>query len=202
MGEIAGQMRKEGHIPYVIPYGGSNGVGAQGYFVAMQELMAQLQERKEVVDQMFVGSSSGGTQAGLVLGAKVLGYTGRILGISIDKGERDPDRFEEEMAEIANATAAIMGLSERVTAADFEVDYGYLGGGYGVVGALEREAISLMASQEGIILDPVYAGRAFGAMVDMIRKRRMKQSETVLFWHTGGAPACFAYAEDLGHTLR
>jgi D-cysteine desulfhydrase len=218
MEEIAGQLRKQGHIPYAIPYGGSNGVGAQGYFLAMQELMDQLHERKEGVDQIVVASSSGGTQAGLVLGAKLLGYAGRIVGISIDKGERDPDRFEEEMAEIANATAAVMGVSQRVSAADFEVDYGYLGGGYGVVGALEREAISLMATQEGIILDPVYAGRAFGAMVDMIRRgfwgeadrtennnhaagSRQKpaggKQSTVLFWHTGGEPACFAYSEEL-----
>ena len=218
MGEIAEQMRKQGHVPYVIPYGGSNGVGAQGYVLAMQELMEQVTEQKERVDQIVVASSSGGTQAGLVLGAKVLGYTGRIIGISIDKGEHDPDCFEEEMAEIANATAEVMGVSEQVNAADFEVSYGYLGGGYGVVGELEREAISLMATHEGIILDPVYAGRAFGAMVDMIRRgfvgeadraenshyvegRRQKaaggKQSTVLFWHTGGAPACFAYSEEL-----
>jgi D-cysteine desulfhydrase family pyridoxal phosphate-dependent enzyme len=219
MAEIAEQMRKDGHVPYVIPYGGSNGVGAQGYFVAMKELMGQLHERKEAVEYMIVASSSGGTQAGLVLGAKVLGFAGRIIGISIDKGERDPDRFEDEMAAIANATAAVMGVSERVSAADFEVDYGYLGGGYGVVGELEREAISLMATREGIILDPVYAGRAFGAMLDMIRRgffgepdrEKNKQGagaiggreaggkqSAVLFWHTGGAPACFAYGEELG----
>lgn len=218
MGEIAGQMRRQGHVPYVIPYGGSNGVGAQGYVLAMKELMDQLHQRKERVDHIVVASSSGGTQAGLVLGAKVLGFAGRITGISIDKGEGDPDRFEEEMADIANATAAVMGVSERVTAADFDMDYGYLGGGYGVVGELEREAISLMATQEGIILDPVYAGRAFGAVVDMIRRGVFGETDraeitrhaesgmqravggkqsTVLFWHTGGAPACFAYSEEL-----
>src|SRR5439155_27329569 len=78
-----------------------------------------------------------------------------------------------------------------------KVVYGYMGEGYGVVGDLEREAIRLMARFEGIVLDPVYAGRAFGALVDLIRKGVFKRHETVLFWHTGGSPALFAYANEL-----
>jgi D-cysteine desulfhydrase len=85
----------------------------------------------------------------------------------------------------------------RLTKEDIHVVYGYRGEGYGVVGDLEREAIRLMARNEGIVLDPVYAGRAFGALVDLIRKGVFKKDETVLFWHTGGAPALFAYAKDV-----
>ena len=85
----------------------------------------------------------------------------------------------------------------RLTEADINVVYGYIGEGYGKVGDLEREAICLIARSEGIVLDPVYAGRAFGALVDLIRKGVFKRGETVLFWHTGGAPALFAYAEEL-----
>jgi D-cysteine desulfhydrase family pyridoxal phosphate-dependent enzyme len=206
MGEIAGQLRKEGHVPYVIPYGGSNGVGAQGYVVAVQEALAQLTQLGEHVGTMVIASSSGGTQAGMALGAKLAGYDGRIIGISIDKGERGPERFEVELADIANATAEAMGSPVRMVPEEFLVEYGYLGGGYGVVGPLEREALSLMATLEGIILDPVYTGRAFGALIDMIRKGRLHPGgagksvegrSSVLFWHTGGAVACFAYAKDL-----
>jgi 1-aminocyclopropane-1-carboxylate deaminase/D-cysteine desulfhydrase-like pyridoxal-dependent ACC family enzyme len=75
--------------------------------------------------------------------------------------------------------------------------YGYKGEGYGVVGGLERDAIRLLARSEGIVLDPVYAGRAFGALMDLIRQGVFKRGETVLFWHTGGAPALFAYAMEL-----
>jgi D-cysteine desulfhydrase family pyridoxal phosphate-dependent enzyme len=202
MGEIADELRREGHTPYVIPYGGSNGVGAQGYVVAVQEALDQLAEMGERVTTMVVASSSGGTQAGMALGAKLAGYDGRILGISIDKGERGPDRYEVELAAIANATAEVMGVGTRMTPDEFSVSYGYLGKGYGVVGSLEREAISLMAKEEGIILDPVYTGRAFGAMMDMVHKGSLGDSvsakqNAVLFWHTGGAAACFAYAKDL-----
>jgi len=202
MEEIAAQLRLEGHTPYVIPVGGSNGVGAQGYVDAAREALDQLGARDEYVRTMVVASSSGGTQAGLALGAKLAGYDGRILGISIDKGERGPERYEVELAAIANATAETMGVSARMTPEEFSVEYGYLGEGYGIVGELEREALSLMARLEGIILDPVYTGRAFGALLDMLRKGTLGDAVSgkqggVLFWHTGGAPACFAYAKEL-----
>jgi D-cysteine desulfhydrase len=202
MKEIASQLRREGHTPYLIPYGGSNGIGAQGYVAAAQEALDQLTDLGERVMTMVVASSSGGTQAGLALGAKLAGYDGRILGISIDKGERGPDGYEVELAAIANATAEVMGVSARMTPDEFSVEYGYLGEGYGIVGPVEREALSLMAKQEGIILDPVYTGRAFGALIDMLRKGSLGTSVSgkhggVLFWHTGGAAACFAYAQDL-----
>jgi D-cysteine desulfhydrase family pyridoxal phosphate-dependent enzyme len=202
MEEIASEFRSSGRRPYVIPYGGSNGVGAQGYVAAMSEALDQLAAMGEHVRTMVLASSSGGTQAGLALGARLSGFDGKIIGISIDKGERGPTRYEDELAAIANSTAQLMGVSTRLLPDDFSVEYGYLGSGYGVVGPLEREALELMAKHEGIILDPVYTGRAFGALIDMVRKGALGsdtkvEDEAVLFWHTGGAPACFAYAEEL-----
>ena len=92
----------------------------------------------------------------------------------------------------------LMSCSDmRLAKQDIKVIYGYTGEDYGIVSNLEREAIRLMARCEGIILDPVYTGRAFGALVDLIRKGVFKRGETVLFWHTGGAPALFAYAKEL-----
>jgi D-cysteine desulfhydrase len=84
-----------------------------------------------------------------------------------------------------------------LAANDFNVLYDYLGEGYGIVSDLEREAIRLLASREGIVLDPVYTGRSMGALIDLIRKKAFRSDEAVLFWHTGGAPALFAYAKDL-----
>jgi len=195
--EIPEQLRARGSKPYVIGVGGSNGVGATGYVVAMMELMEQLPLKKLSVDHVVFGSSSGGTQAGLVVGARAAGFTGKLHGLSIDKGERELESYEEEVAQIANDCADYIGFKARFDRRDIKIVYGYLGDGYGVVGDLEREAIRLMARHEGIILDPVYAGRAFGALVDLIRKKVFKRGETVLFWHTGGAPALFAYAKDL-----
>jgi 1-aminocyclopropane-1-carboxylate deaminase/D-cysteine desulfhydrase-like pyridoxal-dependent ACC family enzyme len=149
------------------------------------------------VDHVVFASSSGGTQAGVVVGAKVTGFDGKLHGVSVDKGDRDDRPYEHELADIANETAKYIGFDAKFTAGDFNVLYDYLGGGYGVVSNLEREAIRLLGSREGIVLDPVYTGRSMGALVDLIRKKAFRPDETVLFWHTGGAPALFAYAKDL-----
>lgn len=191
------ELRAAGRKPYLIPVGGSNGIGAVGYVVAMIELMEQLRVSGQRVDHMVFGSSSGGTQAGMVLGARVAGFAGSVTGLSIDKNDPEHFEYETEVAQIANECAEYIGADMRVTKDDIKVIYGYKGEGYGVVGDLEREAIRLLARTEGIVLDPVYAGRAFGALLDLIRKGEFKRGETVLFWHTGGAPALFAYAREL-----
>jgi D-cysteine desulfhydrase family pyridoxal phosphate-dependent enzyme len=197
LSEIPDQLRKEGRKPYVIPVGGSNGVGATGYVLAMMELAEQLDGINRRVDHVVFASSSGGTQAGIVVGAKVTSFKGKLHGVSIDKDNGDGATYECELADIANETAQYIGLNAQFGASNFTVVYDYLGGGYGVVGDLEREAIRLVASREGVILDPVYAGRAMGALIDLIRKKAFRRDETVLFWHTGGAPALFSYAKDL-----
>ena len=195
--ELPDELRAQGRRPYVICVGGSNGVGATGYVVAMMELMDQLRASGQRVDHLLFGTSSGGTQAGIELGARIVGFTGKLHGLSIDKNDPEHLEYETEVAQIANDCAEYIGSDTRLTKDDIHVVYGYKGEGYGVVGELEREAIRLMARCEGIVLDPVYAGRAFGALVDLIRKRSFKRGETVLFWHTGGAPALFAYATDV-----
>ena len=196
MAEIADQLRMTGRKPYVIPYGGSNAVGATGYALAMIELQAQLRTFPQRIDRIIIASSSGGTQAGMVVGARITGFAGQILGISIDKGERGSEPYEAELAELANAIATHIVATEHFKAGDFFVNYDYLGGGYGVVGEPEREAIRLTARHEGIILDPVYTGRAMAALIDLARKKTFAKNESILFWHTGGAPALFAYAHE------
>jgi L-cysteate sulfo-lyase len=191
------ELRAQGGKPYVIGIGGSNGVGATGYVLAMMELTEQLRATQHDVDHIIFASSSGGTQAGAVLGAQVSGFGGQLHGVSIDKDDRERKTYEEEVAQIANECAQYIGSEVRLAKEHIKVIYGYTGEGYGVVSNLEREAIRLMARWEGIILDPVYTGRAFGALVDLIRKGVFKRGETILFWHTGGAPALFAYAQDL-----
>ena len=195
--QVARELREKGRKPYLIPVGGSNGVGATGYVVAMIELMEQLRASKQNVDHIVFGSSSGGTQAGIMLGARVAGFTGQLHGLSIDKDDPEHFEYEEEVARIANECATYIGAAEKFKRADVKMVYGYMGEGYGVVGNLERGAIRMMGRCEGIILDPVYAGRAFGALVDLIHKGAFKRGETILFWHTGGAPALFAYAAEM-----
>nr|HID13155.1 D-cysteine desulfhydrase family protein [Anaerolineae bacterium] len=192
MGQVAGELRAAGRCPYVVPYGGSNAVGAGGYVAAMEELLAQCAERDLRFDHIVLASSSGGTQAGLVVGARALGYEGGILGISVDP---PADQLRRTLAGLATATADRLGLGLAFAPEDFAVNDGYLGGGYSVVGELEREAIRTMARTEGVLLDPVYTGRAFGGLLDLIRRGAFQPGERVLFWHTGGTAGLFGYGD-------
>lgn len=174
-----------GKRPYLIPYGGSNPTGAAAYAFAIQELMGQ-ELRPDVI---VFASSSGGTQSGMVVGARQFGFDGRILGISVDE---QATVLQHRVADLANATADFLDIGARFSPEEILVDDGYLGGGYGVFGSLEREAIELFARKEGLLLDPVYTGRAAGGMIDLIRRGVLSREEKILFWHTGGAPALFA----------
>ncbi len=186
--------RAAGRRPFVIPYGGSNAVGAAGYAAAFLELHSQLHARATVVDAIVFATSSGGTQAGLVVGARAAPFDGQLIGISIDKTAAE---FQPALAELATQTAALLGVETTFAPTDFTVYDDYLGDGYGIVGAAEREAIRLLARAEGVLLDPVYTGRAMAGLLDLIRKEQFDADQTVVFWHTGGLPALFAYADAL-----
>lgn len=195
--QIAADLRAQGLSPYVIPYGGSNPVGSLGFVSAMFELDGQLGPRNKFPNSIVFASSSGGTQAGLVVGATLLEKDVSLVGINIDKGETNSPSFVDHVTSLANATAKNLEVHKEYQSGDIILKSEYVGDGYGVVGELEREAISMAARFEGILLDPVYTARAFGGMLDMILKRDFSKGDTILFWHTGGSPAIFAYAEDL-----
>lgn len=179
------QAWQAGERPFLIPYGGSSPVGAFGYVLAMQELADQQVQP----DWIVFPSSSGGTQAGMALGARITGFQGKILGISI---EDKAVELQERVAGLANEMADRLRIPERLAPQDILVNDDYLGKGYGVFGELERSAIQLFAHKAALFLDPVYTGRAAGALMDLIRRGTFKQGETILFWHTGGSPAIFA----------
>jgi D-cysteine desulfhydrase len=149
------------------------------------------------IDCMIVASSSGGTQAGLAVGARATGYKGRIVGIGIDRETSGNPGYRERLAGLARECAGLLDVAGDFQARDFRVKLDYLGGGYGVVGEAEREAIGLAGRLEGLLLDPVYTGRAMAGLIDMVRQGQIRENETVLFWHTGGTPALFAYAHEL-----
>jgi L-cysteate sulfo-lyase len=199
MESLAEELRREDRRPYVIPVGGSTAIGALGYVAAMFELQTQLQEQGRGVDHILFATSSGGTQAGLVLGAQLAGFKGRITAISIDQVPDDAsnEKFLAGVRDIANAAAELLHCDVRLDLNSFHTNYDYLGAGYGVVGDLEREAIRLVARTEGLLVGPVYTGRAAGAMIDLVRRGAYGADETVLFWHTGDESALHAYANEL-----
>ncbi len=192
-----------GKKPYLVPYGGSSPTGAMGYTFAMEEFMNQLKDLRGLqdlggldIDWIVFGTSSGGTHAGLVLGQRLFNFKGRVLGISIDEPEIE---LKAHVSELASQASEKLGERINFTPDAVLATESYCQAGYGVFGAGEREAIKLFASNEGLLLDPVYTGRAAAGMIDLIRRGFFKKDETVLFWHTGGQPALFAdkYSGDL-----
>ena len=192
--EFVSQLKAMGRKPYLIPLGGSNVVGTTGYVLAMQELTQQMAARDLNFDFIVFASSSAGTQAGMTLGAQVYDFRGRLLGISIDGSA---ETLKTRVSALATATATHLGLGMMPVSDRVEVNDDYIEPGYAVLTDLEREAIQLVAQKEGILLDPVYTGRAMGALIDLIRWGAFTRRHKILFWHTGGTPALFAYNRQL-----
>ena len=185
--KIFQEVTESGVSSYLIPYGGSNALGALAYYQAYQELLSQF-EGEPLPDWIVLASSSGGTQAGLHLASLV--FEGpRVLGISIDEPET---RLRETVAGICGDLVGLLDLKVEIDPVLIEVDANYTGDGYGILNTVDREAIRLFAKEEGILLDPVYTGRAAGGLLDLIGKGSFEQGEKVLFWHTGGTPGLFA----------
>jgi D-cysteine desulfhydrase len=172
--------------PYLIPVGGSNPIGTLGYVFAMEEYISQ----RIPVDWIIIASSSGGTQAGLVCGARQFNFKGKILGISIDEPKIN---IQNHVAHLAGDTSTLLENTPYIFKPDeIMVNAKYCKAGYGIYSSLEREAVKIFAEYEGLLLDPVYTGRAAGGLIDLINKGFFKKNERVLFWHTGGQPALFA----------
>lgn len=191
LAEAAEQCLADGRKPYVIPYGGSNALGAASYAYAV----AELSEQGRPFDRIVLATSSGGTQAGLLAGTRLCGYPARISGISVDQPGAT---IRRRVAELACETATLLGRGLSFAADEVEVFDDYLGAGYGVMDDPEQHAIRLFARSEGVLLDPVYTGRAAAGLIDLISRQVIGPKERVLFWHTGGTPALFAYATALG----
>ena len=180
------EKQEAGANPYLIPYGGSNGLGAFAYYQAYQELLEQL--RGDLPDWIVFASSSGGTQAGLCLASQV--FKGpQILGISVDESE---DSLRESIVRISKELIGVINQEVEIKPEEIQIDASYTGEGYGIMNSRDRDAVRLFAETEGILLDPVYTGRAAGGLVDLIRKGFFKPDQKVLFWHTGGTPGLFA----------
>ncbi|MGF1641540.1 MAG: D-cysteine desulfhydrase [Rhodospirillales bacterium] len=189
MDEIAGWVLADGGRPYVIPVGGSNPVGTLGYVVCALELEQQADDRDIEIDCVVHASSSGGTQAGLVAGFRAINSDTRVIGIDVDA---DTAAVAADVGRLAQATVERLGLSADV-AEDVVVEAGYAGDGYGVPTAGMLDAVTRLARGEGLVLDPVYAGKAMAGLIDLVGSSRFRSSETVVFLHTGGTPALFAY---------
>ena len=191
MEQLAQQLRDDGKKPYVIPGGGSNETGALGYVNAAFELTHQANERSLRIDHLVHATGSAGTQAGLVVGMEAMHSGIPVYGVSVRAAKQAQ---EENVYGLAQRTAEFMGLSPDLVAREKVVaNSDYVGDGYGLPTNSMVEAVKMLASFEGILLDPVYSGKGFAGLVDLIRKGHFKKNETVVFLHTGGSVSLFAY---------
>lgn len=198
--ETAGEaLRASGQRPYFIPGGGSNATGALGYSVCAQEIADYVAESGLRFDWLVMATGSTGTQAGLVAGLHVIRHDLPVMGVSV----RQPrTRQIEAVHGLTQKTIEKLSPgSEGVSQSKIHVDDGYVGEGYGIPAESTLEAIHLLARQEGILLDPVYSAKGMAGLIGMVRQGFFNKSDKVLFLHTGGASALFAYQAQLKASL-
>ncbi len=189
--EAAERLRAEGHQPYFIPGGGSNEIGALGYAACAQEIGQQSDAMDLTFDWLVMATGSTGTQAGLVAGFHALHVSLPVMGISV----RQPrERQVKAVRSLAERTLTKID-ADGLPASKVVVDDGYVGEGYGIPADSTLEAITLAAKLEGLLLDPVYSGKGFAGMIGLARQGFFAPNDKVLFLHTGGAVANFAYEE-------
>ncbi|MDT3736899.1 MAG: D-cysteine desulfhydrase family protein [Denitratisoma sp.] len=186
-------LRGEGRRPYCIPVGGSCGLGNLGYAVCAQEILAQANAEKMRFDAVVVATGSGGTQGGLVAGMKLLGGV-PVIGVAVEGDRREQEALAYRQAEEA---LRLLGHAGTDTAAGVVVMDEFVGPGYARPTESMREALSLAARFEGLVLDPVYTGKAFAGLVALARSGRYGKDQSLLFVHTGGSPGLFGYPESL-----
>jgi L-cysteate sulfo-lyase len=187
---IGERLRAAGEVPYLIPGGGSNAIGALGYVVSALELVAQANAQRLRIDHVVHATGSTGTQAGVVVGLEGSNSPIPVLGISV----RAPrEKQEENVRHLARQTWELLGIRGEFPEASVVVNSEYVGEGYGIPTAGMVDAVRLLARHEGILLDPVYTGKAFAGLIDLIRKGHFRKGENLVFLHTGGATGLFAY---------
>ena len=193
----ADQVRARGGRPYVIPGGGSNPTGALGYVDCAREIVVQADEMDLEVHRIVTATGSAGTHAGLVAGLAVMGADIPVLGI----GVRAPkEKQEANVFKLAEETAALLGQPGRVKRERVVADCDYVGEGYGLIDQGVIDALTLAARTDGIVLDPVYSGKAMKGLIALSRQGTFK-GETLVFLHTGGAQGLFGYQGELEGAL-
>jgi len=194
MQQLAAELSEQGETPYIIPGGGSNPIGALGYVGCTLEILAQASEQGIVPDRIVHATGSAGTQAGLLVGAKASSSGVPVLGIGVNAPK---NKQEEKVYKLAVDTAAFVGAPGIIDREDVVANCDYVGEGYGVPTESMNEAVVLLARLEGLLFDPVYSGKGLAGLLDLIDKGEIGKHETVVFVHTGGSAALFAYRDQL-----
>lgn len=188
---LANKLKAKGKKPYIIPGGGSNSIGALGYVSCMLELMKQCKEQSIQLNHIVCTSGSSGTHAGLLVGRQLLGLSIPIIGISVMRSQADQINTVYQLVE---ATCKTLNISAPPKS-DVIVYDTFIGDGYALPSKGMIDASKTLARTEGILLDPVYTGKAFDGFLSLLRSKVFGSDESVLFLHTGGSPALYAYED-------
>ena len=190
MQKVADDLAKDGRKGYIISGGGSNPIGATGYVACAQEIQNQLFEKQIQIDRLVVASGSTGTHAGLLAGFYGCNMNIPIVGINVSRDPKDQDPL---VYDLVQKTAERVGVRQGVPR-EAVVTFGdYWRPKYSVPNKKMVEAVNMMAKTEGILMDPVYTGKALAGFIDLSRKGYFKKGENILFVHTGGSPVLYAY---------
>ena len=190
MARRAEELKAAGKHPYVIPGGGSNPIGALGYVTAALELVGQANDAGLDIDLLVTATGSTGTQAGLLAGLEGCRSAIPVLGISV----RAPQAVQEDKVHaLAQRTAELLGVPDAIDRSRVRANSDYVGAGYGVPTAGMFEAMEMLARTEGIVLDPVYSGKAMAGLIDLVRSGQLAREKNIVFLHTGGAAGLFGY---------
>ncbi|MFH2131590.1 MAG: D-cysteine desulfhydrase [bacterium] len=194
MQRTAEQLADEGRKGYIIPGGGSNALGATGYVACAEEILTQCFEQGLAIDRVVCPSGSAGTHAGLVTGFYGNNSHIPVVGINVS---RTKDEQERIVSKLVGETFIHLGVDMPVAEEAVRCFGDYVGPGYSLPTAEMAEAVRLFARTEGILLDPVYTGKAAAGLIGLVRQGYFRNDETILFVHTGGSPALYAYIPDL-----
>ena len=188
----ADELAAEGRKGYIIPGGGSNAIGALGYVSCAQEILAQSFDKNIQFDHLVCASGSGGTHSGMLVGMRAMGSKIPVTGISV---RRPVPEQEGLIGGLATVTREFMGLPSEPSEGELKIFDDYVGPGYSIPTEEMAEAVRIFARVEGILLDPVYTGKAAAGLLDLIQKGYFQKGEKVMFLHTGGSPGLYAYQD-------
>ncbi|MET1127868.1 MAG: D-cysteine desulfhydrase family protein [Thermoproteota archaeon] len=195
MERLAADLRARGRKPYVIPGGGASPIGVYGYALALLEIVEQLRQLGKKPRYIVHATGTGATQAGLVLGRKLLGLEDvEIIGISVGRSAAE---VRERVARLATESAATLGLDVKVDPEEVTVYERYTFGGYAVITREVVDTIKMVARLEGLVLDPVYTAKAMYGLLDLARRGEIERGSVVVFIHTGGTPIPFQYSAEI-----
>ncbi|MGI8824795.1 MAG: iron-containing alcohol dehydrogenase [Chloroflexota bacterium] len=199
MESLASELREQGRRPLVIPRGGSVPQGATGYAACVPELLSQLAEMNVQPTHVYLATGSTGTHSGVLAGMTAVDSQVPVQGISVS---RDAPQQRAKVLDLTNRTLEHLGLGDRARATDVLVDDRFRGPGYGIPTEQTLEAIRILAEDEAILLDPVYTGKAMAGLIGHAGSGKLGSDDTIVFVHTGGAPALFAYNHEITDSLR